>query len=105
MILLLLVVFWLTISGANYPSQLLSELFGWLGERLAELFSGAPWWVSGIVVDGAYRTLAWVTAVMLPPMAIFFPLFTLLEDSGYLPRVAYNLDKPFQRCSACGKRA
>ena len=61
--------------------------------------------LSGVLVDGAYRTLAWVTAVMLPPMAIFFPLFTLLEDSGYLPRVAYNLDKPFQRCNACGKQA
>lgn len=105
MILLLLVVFWLTISGANYPSQLLSDGLGWLGERLSELFSGAPWWVSGVLIDGAYRTLAWVTAVMLPPMAIFFPLFTLLEDSGYLPRVAYNLDKPFQRCNACGKQA
>ena len=105
MILLLLVVFWLTISGANYPSQLLSAGLGWLGERLSELMSGAPWWLSGVLVDGAYRTLAWVTAVMLPPMAIFFPLFTLLEDSGYLPRVAYNLDKPFQRCNACGKQA
>lgn len=71
MILLLLVVFWLTISGANYPSQLLSAGLGWLGERLSELMSGAPWWLSGVLVDGAYRTLAWVTAVMLPPMAIF----------------------------------
>ncbi len=105
MILLLLVVFWLTISGANYPSQLLSMGFGWLGERLSELLSGVPDWLRGILVDGAYRTLSWVTAVMLPPMAIFFPLFTLLEDSGYLPRVAYNLDKPFQKCNACGKQA
>ena len=105
MILLLLVVFWLTISGANYPSQLLSTGFGWLGELLSELMRDAPGWLSGIIVDGAYRTLSWVVAVMLPPMAIFFPLFTLLEDSGYLPRVAYNLDKPFQRCNACGKQA
>lgn len=105
MILLLLVVFWLTISGANYPSQLLSAGLGWLGERLSELMSGAPWWLSGVLVDGAYRTLAWVTAVMLPPMAIFFPLFTLLEDLGVLPRIAFNLDKGFARCNACGKQA
>lgn len=105
MILLLLVIFWLTISGANYPSQLLSAGLTWVGDRLAELMSGAPWWLKGILVDGAYRTLSWVVAVMLPPMAIFFPLFTLLEDSGYLPRIAYNLDKPFQKCHACGKQA
>ena len=105
MILLLLVVFWLTITGANYPSQLLSAGFGWFGDRLGEWLGGAPWWLRGVLVDGAYRTLAWVVAVMLPPMAIFFPLFTLLEDLGYLPRVAYNLDKPFQKCSACGKQA
>ena len=105
MILLLLVVFWLTISGANYPSQLLSEGFGWLGSRLSELLGSAPGWLRGILVDGAYRTLSWVVAVMLPPMAIFFPLFTLLEDCGYLPRVAFNLDRPFQKCNACGKQA
>lgn len=105
MILLLLVIFWLTISGANYPSQLLSAGLTWVGDRFAELMSGAPWWLKGILVDGAYRTLSWVVAVMLPPMAIFFPLFTLLEDSGYLPRIAYNLDKPFQKCHACGKQA
>lgn len=105
MVLLLLVVFWLTISGANYPSQLLSEGFDRLGACLAELLDGAPGWLRGILVDGAYRTLAWVVAVMLPPMAIFFPLFTLLEDCGYLPRVAFNLDRPFQKCNACGKQA
>ncbi len=105
MILLLIVIFWLTISGANYPSQLLSAGLSWLGDRLSELMSGAPWWLRGILVDGAYRTLSWVVAVMLPPMAIFFPLFKLLEDSGYLPRIAYNLDKPFQKCHACGKQA
>lgn len=105
MILLLLVIFWLTISGANYPSQLLSAGLTWVGDRLSELMSGAPDWLRGILVDGAYRTLSWVVAVMLPPMAIFFPLFTLLEDSGYLPRIAYNLDKPFQKCHACGKQA
>ncbi len=105
MILLLLVIFWLTISGANYPSQLLSDGLGWLGEQLSRLMSGAPDWLRGVLVDGAYTTLAWVVSVMLPPMAIFFPMFTLLEDSGYLPRVAYNLDKPFQKCHACGKQA
>ena len=65
----------------------------------------APVWLTGALVDGVYRVLAWVVSVMLPPMAIFFPLFTLLEDSGYLPRVAFNLDRGFQKCSACGKQA
>lgn len=107
MILLLLGIFWLTIVGANYPSQLLSTGLFWLGDRLGELMNtlGAPEWLNGLIVDGAYKVLAWVVSVMLPPMAIFFPLFTLLEDSGYLPRVAYNLDKPFKRCCACGKQA
>ncbi|MBQ8172079.1 MAG: ferrous iron transport protein B [Oscillospiraceae bacterium] len=107
MILLLLAVFWLTITGANYPSQLLSEGLFFLGDRLSELITaaGAPEWLRGIIVDGAYKVLAWVVSVMLPPMAIFFPMFTLLEDSGYLPRIAYNLDRPFKRCSACGKQA
>lgn len=107
MILLLLGIFWLTITGANLPSQLLmSALFG-LGDLLNEglRLLSAPDWLSGILIDGAYKVLAWVVSVMLPPMAIFFPLFTLLEDSGYLPRIAYNLDKPFQKCSACGKQA
>ena len=84
---------------------MLSEGFGWLGSRLSELLGSAPGWLRGILVDGAYRTLSWVVAVMLPPMAIFFPLFTLLEDCGYLPRVAFNLDRPFQKCNACGKQA
>lgn len=107
MLLMLTLVFWLTISGANYPSQLLSTALFWLGDRLSELMTllNAPAWLSGILVDGAYRVLAWVVAVMLPPMAIFFPLFTILEDLGYLPRVAYNLDRPFCKCSACGKQA
>ncbi len=107
MLLMLTVVFWMTISGANYPSELLSVGLFWLGDRLAELMEllNAPEWLSGILVDGAYRVLAWVVAVMLPPMAIFFPLFTILEDLGYLPRVAYNLDKPFCKCDACGKQA
>lgn len=107
MLLLLALVFWITITGANYPSELLSTALFWLQDRLSDLFRflGAPEWLHGAVVLGAYRVLAWVVSVMLPPMAIFFPLFTLLEDVGYLPRIAYNLDRPFQRCRACGKQA
>ena len=107
MALLLLGILWLTMVGANVPSDLLSQGFSWLGERLRELFAlwSAPDWVTGVLLDGAYTTLSWVVAVMLPPMAIFFPLFTLLEDLGYLPRVAYNLDRCFQSCGACGKQA
>lgn len=107
MLLLLALVFWLTIAGANYPSQLLSDLSFWLQNRLTDLFQflHAPDWLHGILILGVYRVTAWVVSVMLPPMAIFFPLFTMLEDSGYLPRIAYNLDKPFKRCCACGKQA
>lgn len=107
MLVLLAFILWLTIVGANYPSQLLSDALFWVQERLTELFhaAGAPEWLHGALVLGVYRVLAWVVSVMLPPMAIFFPLFTLLEDAGYLPRVAYNLDKPFQKCCACGKQA
>lgn len=107
MLCLLAVVFWLTITGANYPSQVLSSILFWGQDQLTRLFyfAGAPEWLHGMVVLGVYRVLAWVVSVMLPPMAIFFPLFTLLEDAGYLPRVAYNLDKPFKRCNACGKQA
>lgn len=107
MLLLLAVIFWLTIKGANIPSQLLSGALFWVQDRLTELFVllHAPDWLHGALVLGVYRVLAWVVSVMLPPMAIFFPLFTLLEDLGYLPRVAFNLDKPFQRCRACGKQA
>ena len=107
MLLLLALTFWITIEGANYPSSCLSTALFWVQDRLTELFMwlGAPEWIHGIVVLGAYRVTAWVVSVMLPPMAIFFPLFTLLEDSGYLPRIAYNLDKPFARCGACGKQA
>ncbi|MDD2956320.1 MAG: ferrous iron transport protein B [Oscillospiraceae bacterium] len=107
MLLLLAVVFWLTITGANYPSQLLTAAFAWIEGRLAEFFVWiqAPEWLSGALVEGVWRVLAWVVAVMLPPMAIFFPLFTLLEDFGYLPRVAFNLDHCFRRADACGKQA
>lgn len=107
MLLMLAAIFWITITGANYPSQLLSDVLFKGQELLSDLFisAKAPDWLHGALVLGVYRVLAWVVSVMLPPMAIFFPLFTLLEDVGYLPRVAYNLDKPFKRCKACGKQA
>lgn len=107
MLLMLLVIFWLTISGANYPSALLAEGLFALGEVLRSLCTALvlPGWLISLLIDGAYKTLAWVVSVMLPPMAIFFPLFTLLEDLGYLPRVAFNLDHAFRKCSACGKQA
>ena len=107
MVLMLALIFWITISGANYPSELLSNLFFRIEDWLAAWFGsiGAPAWVTGMLVSGVYRTLAWVVSVMLPPMAIFFPLFTLLEDLGYLPRVAFNLDKCFQCAKTCGKQA
>lgn len=107
MLLLLLLIFYLTMVGANYPSQLLARGLFWIQDRLSGLFValGLPDWLHGAVVLGVYRTLAWVISVMLPPMAIFFPLFTLLEDLGYLPRVAFNLDRQFKRCCACGKQA
>lgn len=107
MLLLLALVLYLTIVGANAVSDRLAvplmAVQGLLARGLSAL--DAPPWLQGLLVDGAYRVLAWVVSVMLPPMAIFFPLFTLLEDAGYLPRVAYNLDRPFQRCRACGKQA
>ena len=100
-------VLWLTIAGANAPSEWLARGLGWVQAQLSALLTvlHAPLWLHGLLVDGMFRTLAWVVAVMLPPMAIFFPLFTLLEDAGYLPRVAYNLDRPFHACRACGKQA
>ena len=107
MILLLFVVFWITITGANYPSDIIADGLFFLQDKLVELFEtiGVPQWLNDVVVLGIYRTLAWVVSVMLPPMAIFFPLFTLLEDSGYLPRIAFNLDKFFKKASAHGKQA
>ena len=100
-------VLWLTIAGANAPSEWLARALGWVQAQFSALLTAlhAPLWLQGLLVDGMFRTLAWVVAVMLPPMAIFFPLFTLLEDAGYLPRVAYNLDRPFHACHACGKQA
>lgn len=98
MLLLLALVLWITVYGANYPSELLFSAFDALGVRLRQLLSSlnAPEALTGALIDGVYRVLSWVVAVMLPPMAIFFPLFTLLEDSGYLPRVAFNLDHRFK---------
>lgn len=107
MLLLLLGIFWLTITGANYPSSLLSDGLFWISDQIRIFFENIhmhPTIIS-ILLDGIYRVLAWVVAVMLPPMMIFFPLFTLLEDLGYLPRIAFNLDKYFKKCSACGKQA
>lgn len=108
MLLLLGVVLWLTITGANYPSQLLSDLLlGTIYPILKNVtnFLHFPLWLSGLLVDGIYLSTAWVVSVMLPPMAIFFPLFTLLEDFGYLPRVAFNLDFLFKKAGAHGKQA
>lgn len=108
MFALLAFVFWLTIIGANYPSELISNILvdhghPWLKQLTLSL--GFPGWLSGLLVDGAYLAMAWVVSVMLPPMAIFFPMFTLLEDFGYLPRVAFNLDNLYKRVGAHGKQA
>ena len=107
MLALLGLVFWLTIAGANVPSQFLSEVLGSLQEPLRSLLLrwGLPAKVCAALCDGVYRTVAWVVSVMLPPMAIFFPLFTLLEDAGYLPRVAFNLDRCFQWAGAHGRQS
>ncbi len=107
MLLLLGVVLWLTVTGANYPSQILASGLFRIEDILTGLFvqAGAPAWLHGLLVEGAYLSLAWVVSVMLPPMAIFFPLFTIMEDLGYLPRVAFNLDKFFRRAGAHGKQS
>lgn len=107
MLLLLAVVFYITISGANYPSAAISSLLSSLGEAARMLFKniGMPEVLQSFLLNGVWQVLSSVVAVMLPPMAIFFPLFTLLEDSGYLPRIAYNLDRPFRSCCACGKQS
>lgn len=108
MLALLMGIFWLTIAGANIPSQMLGTLlleYGYNALHQLAAAIGAPAWLSGLLIDGVYLATAWVIAVMLPPMAIFFPLFTLLEDFGYLPRVAFNLDRLFHRAGAHGKQA
>ena len=107
MIMMLIIIFWLTMSGANYPSAALSSLFAWTGEKIRyflNCISLSPAIVS-LIMDGIYTTPTWLISVMLPPMAIFFPLFTILEDSGYLPRIAFNLDNAFKSCGAHGKQA
>ncbi|MFN2135525.1 MAG: nucleoside recognition domain-containing protein [Candidatus Promineifilaceae bacterium] len=108
MILLFALVFWITIVGANIPSQWLSNIL--IGTIYPLLHEGAdainmPWWLSGVLIDGMYLATAWVVSVMLPPMAIFFPLFSLLEDFGYLPRVSFNLDNAFRKAGAHGKQS
>ncbi len=108
MFLILGFILWLTIEGANYPSSmlaniLLDNLHPWFKDLASSI--GIPWWLDGFLIDGVYLAIAWVIAVMLPPMAIFFPLFTLLEDFGYLPRVAFNLDYLFKKSGAHGKQA
>ena len=107
MLLGLAVIFWITIEGANYPSSYLSSLFRRMDLPLYDffLFLRLPEAVADALTFGVWRVLSWVVAVMLPPMAIFFPLFTLLEDFGYLPRVAFNLDRAFSKCNTCGKQA
>jgi ferrous iron transport protein B len=108
MLLMLAGVFWITVEGANVPSRLIASMLVDTVHPALKSFAasiGSPWWLTGALVDGAYLAMAWVISVMLPPMAIFFPLFTLLEDFGYLPRVAFNLDNLFRRAGAHGKQA
>lgn len=107
MLLLLGVLFWITVTGANYPSEWLSWLFAFVKEWLYSFFDfiHSPPFITGLLIDGVYTTLSWVVSVMLPPMAIFFPLFSIVEDCGYLPRIAFNLDKFFSRCGAHGKQS
>jgi len=107
MLVILSVIFWLTIAAANVPSAMIATGLFWIEDKAAGLFDamGAPWWFTGFIWHGVYRGLAWVISVMLPPMAIFFPMFTILEDLGYLPRVAFNLDFLFRRAGAHGKQA
>ena len=107
MLLLLAAVFWVTIVGANVPSAWLADGLFFIEDKAAALFTqwGLPWWITGFIWHGVYRGLAWVISVMLPPMAIFFPIFTILEDLGYLPRVAFNLDFLFKKAGAHGKQS
>lgn len=107
MLIMLAVIIWLTVIGANVPSAMLADGLFWIEDQAVALFNalGVPWWITGFLWQGIYRGLAWVISVMLPPMAIFFPMFTFLEDLGYLPRVAFNLDWLFKRSGAHGKQA
>ncbi len=107
MIIMLMFLFWISIVGANYPSNFLLNVFNSLGDFLREFFIeiNVPWIIYSPILDGVYKVLTWVVAVMLPPMSIFFPLFTLLEDFGILPRIAFNLDGYFEKNETCGKQA
>lgn len=107
MLALLAVIIWLTVSGANVVSNAIAVVLFWIGDQGTALFKALnlPWWVTGFIWDGVYRGLAWVVSVMLPPMMIFFPSFTILEDLGYLPRVAFNLDWLYRKSGAHGKQA
>lgn len=105
LLLLLVLIVWLTVWGANYPSELLEKLFDGGYVLLCRCLAGTPWWLRGALADGLYATATRVISVMLPPMAIFFPLFTLLEDVGYLPRMAFLMDHGMHRCGGCGKQA
>ena len=106
MLIFLGLIFWITIVGANYPSQALFSLFSWFQEKLIIFsnFINCPEWLSNMLIHGVYQTLTWIISVMLPPMAIFFPLFTFLEDLGYLPRIAFNMDGFFKKCCCTGKQ-
>ena len=106
MIIFLLLIFWITIVGANYPSQFLFSVFGNIQEKLIQFatYIHCPEWLSNMLILGVYQTLTWVISVMLPPMAIFFPLFTILEDLGYLPRIAFNMDGFFKKACCSGKQ-
>ncbi len=107
MLVLLALIFWLTIQGANYPSEFLAKWLFWIEAKIGLFFIyiNVPLWLNDLLVQGVYRTFAWVVAVMLPPMAIFFPIFTLLEDGGYLPRICFNLDHAFRKACCHGKQA
>ena len=107
MLLFLGLIFWITIVGANYPSQALFMMFSWIQEKLVFVanYLHFPSWLSSMCINGIYQTLTWIIAVMLPPMAIFFPLFTFMEDLGYLPRIAFNMDGFFKKCCCNGKQA
>nr|WP_010294835.1 nucleoside recognition domain-containing protein [Clostridium senegalense] len=106
MLMLLTMILWITIQGANYPSKLLADMFNNFEPHLLNFFENinSPIWLTNILVLGMYKTVAWVVAVMLPPMAIFFPIFTILEDCGYLPRICFNLDKAFKKACCHGKQ-
>ena len=105
MLLLLALVFWITAVGANVPSQMLMSAFTKLGTVCRSALVSSPVWLESLLMDGVFLTVSWVVSVMLPPMAIFFPMFTLLEDCGLLPRIAFQLDGLFRRAGAHGKQA